>query len=129
VLRVVTTREEAEEEVLGPPSMRFNGEAGRDVEKELGEYPSMLDASRLLKPTVLRDVEQPPAVYFFQRGYAWMLKTHDQASAEKVARRAHKNLVGKRSLVASDPYLHHRKLFVAYPGGYVTHPGLPEKVR
>ena len=57
-----------------------------------------------------------------------MLKSSSDA-AENVARRAHKNLVAKRSLTAAEPYLHHLKLYVAYPGGYVTHPGLPDRGR
>lgn len=102
---------------------------GDDVRRELGEEPTMLDASRLVTPPGLRGVDEPAAVYYFQRARAWMLKTSDEGAARRVAAQAHKKLVGKRSLTASDPFLHHMPLYVAYPGGYVKAAGLPEKKR
>ena len=98
-----------------------------DVRQELGEEPMLLDATRLLSPAVVRDIE-PKGVFFFQRNRAWMLRT-DEHLAERVARSAHKGLVGKRSLTAADPFLHHRTLYVAYPGGYIKVEGPPEKAR
>lgn len=101
---------------------------GLDVEKLLGETPMSLAAERLLTPAGLRGVLQG-TVFFFRKKQSWMLRTPDEQTARQVARRAHKNLVGKRSLTASDPFLHHLTLYVAYPGGYVKVDGPPEKAR
>jgi SAM-dependent methyltransferase len=89
---------------------------GWDVESNLHEYPSM--QSDLLKPTA--GIE-PQAAFLFTKARAWMVKT-DAAGpkeAEKIGRRARRNLIGKRSLNASQPYLHALDLYVAYPGGHV----------
>lgn len=108
---------------------RFSNPGGEDVRRELQEEHSMLDASRLLTPAGLQGVDVPEAVYYFPRTRAWMLKTSDENTARRVAERAHKKLIGKPSLTAADPFLHHIPLYVAYPGGYVKVAGLPEKVR
>jgi hypothetical protein len=102
---------------------------GDDVRLELGEEPYILDASRLLAPAVLKNMEQPPAVYHFVRNQVWVLKTVDERTAALVAAKAHKGLIGKRSLTASDPFFHHKTLYVAYPGGHIKVEGPPEKAR
>lgn len=107
---------------------RFSNPTSRDsVRQELREEPSLLDATRLLAPAIVQDIE-PKGVYYFPRNRAWMLQT-DEHSAERVARRAHGGLVGKKSLTAADPYLHHLTLYVAHPGGYIKVEGPPEKAR
>ena len=88
----------------------------------------MLDASRYLKSSILSSLS-PAAVFYYQRHQAWELKVVDRETADKIANRAHKDLLPKTRLTASDQYLHHRKLYVSYPGGSIEREGVPEKQR
>ena len=98
------------------------GDVGWPVEELLGEPAGM--HSDLLKPT---DGLEPQAAFTFRFARAWMVKTDASGPEEaaKIGRRARRNLIGKRSLTAAQPYLHDRDLYVAYPGGYVHLPASP----
>ncbi|MFA5053123.1 MAG: hypothetical protein WC565_03630 [Parcubacteria group bacterium] len=87
----------------------------------LGEEPTILSPSRVLKPAFVAKLpDQWNAVHYFQKRRAWMLLSDSRGSAEKLAASAFKNLIAKRSLTASDPFLHDKTLYVAYPDGYVV---------
>jgi hypothetical protein len=112
------------------PSASTANDPRRQVENLLGEIPEMRDATRFVKPAGLRYLS-PPAIYFFKRARAWMIDEHDmdEEEAESIGLRVQRNLVGKKSLTAADPYLAPLRLFVVFNGGYIELPGEAEKAR
>lgn len=105
---------DAQEEASGALAARYA------VEQELGEMPTMLDASVLLKSEAEGLIE-PHAIYYFQRSRAWLVQVDatTDAGAEKLGRKVQRLLTSKRSLTASDPFMHALPLFVAFDGGYI----------
>lgn len=102
-----------------------------DVENLLGEMPQTLAAQRLVKDEGLRGVD--PAVKHFFKSKAWAITTHARSAEEaaKIGKRVQSKLVSKRSLSASDPYMHDLDLYVVYDGGFVKLENEPkvEKVK
>jgi len=96
----------------------------------LTELAEALDASRLVKPSGLREVDGG-VIFYYRKSRAWAIdsQAQDEDAARRAGERVQRNLVGKKSLISSDPYLHHLTLYVAYPGGVVEIAGEPEKGR
>jgi hypothetical protein len=88
----------------------------------------LLDASRLLKPRTLAIID-PKAIFYYRKSRAWELRVSNEATARKVVKIGHADLVGKTKLTASDPFFHHLELFVSYPEGFLQADGLAETKR
>lgn len=95
-----------------------------EVERSLGEMPQILNGANLL-----RGSRVPDAVMWFRKSRAWMVHSgaSDAAGAEKFGIMMQKSLIPKRSLPASEPYLHHLDLYVVFSGGVVRVPGMQER--
>ena len=104
----------------------YNRRTASEVRDSLHEEPEMLDASRYLEHTTELD---PKAIFYYRKNQAWELRVSNAATASKIAKRAHHDLVSKAKLTSSDHFFHHRKLYVSYPGGYVEQDGLAETKR
>lgn len=100
------------------------------LEKRLGEYGSMLDASKLLKPSGVSEC-QDKAIRHYRRSRAWAVKSNakTKAEAERIGKKLQANLIGKNSLDASQVFLHHLTLYVTYEDGFVEVDPLPEVAR
>jgi len=107
----------------------FDMDDGADVpvapnyEDELGlrELPETLAAERLLKsPELVSDGR----ILSYRRGRTWAVRViaSSQDKAAALGRRIQKSLVGKRSLTASDPFFHDKRLVVIYDDGWVELP-------
>jgi hypothetical protein len=100
-----------------------------EVERKLGGHPEALAAPGLLKPAGASLVAENRLYYW--RNKAWLIQVDAKGKNEAAAKgkRVQKNLAGKRSLRASDPYLHHIPLYVVFNEGWVALPGIPEKAK
>jgi hypothetical protein len=94
----------------------------------LKEEPSLLDATKLVKPAGLRVIGRE-VISYFRRNKAWLFETHEasKSSAERAGKVAQANLISKTILTASDPYLHQLDLYVTYQDGWVKLEGILEK--
>jgi hypothetical protein len=93
-----------------------------ELAAQLGEYHELFSAERYLKPAGLRLLSPPGMMlYYFRKSRSWAVEVPvaTEAEAERLAVRIRGQLVGKRSLTASDPFLHDRPLFVIYQHGIV----------
>jgi len=92
----------------------------RELEAQLGEMPSLLDAEQLVKPAGVAALARP-AIYAFQRNRVWLVEVNATTAqqAATLGERVRRNLVSKRALTAADPFLHDLPLFVSYRGGVV----------
>jgi hypothetical protein len=98
-----------------------------EIERKVGTYPNALAASSYIKPAGLRGIEDK--IYEFPRKQAWMIVTEakDKSEARRLGLNVQKNLVGKKALNSSQPYLHQDKLYVVFLDGYVELEGLPKE--
>lgn len=104
-------------------------EARHAVIRRVGEEPSDVSAERYIRPAGLRGVQ--PHLGWFIRKRAWMLETDasSESDARAIGHRAQKNLVPKKALTSSDPYLIHMPLYVTWKGGFVEIEGEPDLPR
>lgn len=98
--------------------------ARRAAIAKLKEEPQALDPTRLLKHPDLVPPEpsgRPRPLFFFPRNKTWMVwsPATTAAAAEKLGKRLQRDLIGKRLLTASDPYLHDAPLLVLYGSTFV----------
>lgn len=92
-----------------------------DAEKLIDAgYPSIIDATRLLKPEGLALLAKGPAIHYFRkRGAptAWAVDVGSVKDADRVGKKIFKSLVSKRALTAADPFMHDLPLYVVHSGG------------
>jgi hypothetical protein len=101
-----------------------------EVEKKIGEMGSLVSAQPLLKPAGISLLKQPGVTYYRHKR-AWMIEVDadTEQEAKRKGQRVQQNLVGKRSLSSSDPYLHQLPLYVIFNTGWVVLEGIPERVK
>jgi len=102
----------------------------REVEGLMGGYPSALDGTKLVKPAGLKFLGDQPVIYHWQnKGWAIRSATSTEEAARKIGEKVQKELVGKKLLTYSDPYLHQLPLYVIYRAGWVEIGGAVPKVK
>lgn len=94
-------------------------DARLDLERHVGGMSSLLAASRLVKSPALAAVEGGGIHFWWPKAWAVTVDAADDASAAKIGAKIRKGLVAKKSLSASDPYLHDLPLYAIHRGGWV----------
>lgn len=105
---------------VGAQAASEDDDSRAQVSQHVGENPEMLDARGLIKPAGLAKLSYQ-AVFYFRKKKAWMVLADvvTKREAERLGKQVQKNLISKRHLGASEPYLYHIPLFVAFSGGHV----------
>ena len=105
-------------------------EAIREIRGKVGGLDEALSSHRLLKSPGISLLADPVIRYWDRRAWLVISKAPNVSGARAVGVKVQKNLKGKKTLSAADPYLHQLPLYVvAQDGKWVKIDPIPEKVK
>ena len=105
----------------------------REVETRAGGMSQVFDATRFVKPpavALIKSDDGGRAIrYWSRKAWAITVDADSDGEARKLGEKVQKNLTSKKSMTASDPYLHQLTLYVIHNKGWVLLDGIPETVK